>query len=75
MAVTKSTEKSRLAGCNLIDSGIRQEMDVIIVAIRKKDGLMEFNPSSQTLIEQGDTLIALGKSNDLDKLADILAGE
>jgi len=32
------SEKSRLNGANLIDSGIRQEMDVIIVAIRTKEG-------------------------------------
>ena len=67
-------EMSRLNGLTLIDSGIRQEMDVIIVAIRKRDGEMKFNPSSQTRIEAGDTLISLGKSNDLAKLAQILSG-
>ena len=46
---------------------------MIIVAIRKKDGEMKFNPSSQTRIEAGDTLVSLGKSNDLEKLADILS--
>jgi voltage-gated potassium channel len=66
-------EMSRLNGLTLVDSGIRQEMDVIIVAIRKKDGEMKFNPSSQTRIEAGDTLVSLGKSNDLEKLADILS--
>ena len=45
------------------------------MAIRKKDGDMEFNPSSQTRIETGDTLISLGKSNDLEKLASILSGD
>jgi voltage-gated potassium channel len=69
------SEKSRLNGANLIDSGIRQEMDVIIVAIRTKEGEMKFNPSSQTRIEAGDTLISLGKSNDLEKLAAILSGD
>ena len=64
---------SRLNGLTLIDSGIRQEMDVIIIAVRKKDGEMKFNPSSQTRIEAGDTLIALGKSDDLAKLAKILS--
>lgn len=65
-------EKSLLNGRTLVESGIRQEMDVIIVAIRKKEGEMRFNPSSQTLIRSGDTLIALGKSDDLEKLAKIL---
>ncbi|MGD9074812.1 MAG: potassium channel protein [Desulfobacteraceae bacterium] len=69
------SDKSRLNGATLIDSGIRQEMDVIIVAIRTREGEMRFNPSSQTRIEAGDTLISLGKSNDLEKLATILSGE
>lgn len=65
---------SRLNGLKLMDSGIRKEMDIIIVAIRKKSGEMAFNPSSGTLIEAGDTLIALGKNEDLNKLGKILAG-
>lgn len=67
--------KSRLSGSTLIDSGIRQQMDVIIVAIKKKDGDMRFNPSSQTRIEAGDILISLGKSDDLQRLSEILSGE
>jgi len=67
-------EKSSLKGASLIDSGIRQNMDIIIIAIRKKNNEMKFNPSSQTRIESGDTLISLGKSNDLQELAAILAG-
>lgn len=69
------SEKSRLNGTTLMDSGIRQEMDVIIVAKRAKGGEMTFNPSSLTLIEAGDTLIALGASNDLEKLASVLSGD
>jgi voltage-gated potassium channel len=64
---------SHLNGVTLIDSGIRQDMDVIIVAIRNRDGEMSFNPSSHTRIESGDTLISLGKSDDLKKLATILS--
>ena len=67
-------EGSRLKGLNLVDSGIRQEMDIIIVAIRKSDGKMNFNPSSQTLIESGDMLIAMGRTVDLDRLSEILGG-
>lgn len=64
---------SKLKGLTLVDSGIRQELDIIIVAIRKSDGKMGFNPSSQTLIESGDTLIAMGRTDDLDRLSAILA--
>jgi voltage-gated potassium channel len=68
-------DRSRLKGVTLADSGIRQEMNVIIVAIRKENGKMAFNPSSGTRIEIGDTLIALGPDNDLKKLSAILSGE
>ena len=67
------SEKSPLRGITLVDSGIRQETDVIIVAIRKQRGEMKFNPSSQTRIEAGDTLISLGKKDDLKKLQKILS--
>ena len=67
-------EASRLNGMTLVNSGIRQEMDVIIVAVRKSDGKMIFNPSSQTLIQSNDTLIAMGRTGDLDRLSDILKG-
>jgi len=48
------SEGSRLNGITLIDSGIRQQMDVIMVAIRRGDGEMRFNPSSDTYIRSGD---------------------
>ena len=67
-------ERSRLKGVTLLESRIRQEMDVIIVAIRKKDGEMLFNPSSGSRIKAGDTLIALGHSSGLEALASISAG-
>jgi voltage-gated potassium channel len=67
-------EESKLKGRTLVNSGIRQDMDIIIVAIRKSSGKMSFNPSSQTPIESGDTLIALGRTVDLDRLSVILAG-
>jgi voltage-gated potassium channel len=67
-------ERSSLRGVTLADSGIRQEMNVMIVAIRKKDGEMTFNPSSRSRIETGDTLIALGQKNELKRLSSILSG-
>jgi voltage-gated potassium channel len=57
-----------LADVPLVDSGIRKELDLIIVAIKKADGTMLFNPASHTTIQIGDTLIALGKRSSLIKL-------
>jgi voltage-gated potassium channel len=59
---------SKLADVALVDSGIRKELDLIIVAIKKADGKMLFNPASHTTIQIGDTLIALGQRSSLIKL-------
>lgn len=64
--------KSRLADVALIDSGIRKEFDLIIVAIKKADGEMLFNPASHSRIQIGDTLIALGQRSSLIKLEQLL---
>lgn len=73
MGESEVGEGSALNGLTLIDSGIRRDLDIIIVAIRKKSGEMKFNPSSQTRIEAGDILISLGKSEDVVRLARILS--
>lgn len=67
-------EGSKLNGVTLLESAIRQEMNIIIVAIRKRNGEMSFNPSSQTRIESGDTLISLGQKRDLQRLSEMLGG-
>jgi len=63
---------SQLHKVMLKDSGIRQELDLIIVAIRKQSGDMLYNPRFDALIEKGDTLIALGRKDNLLKLAEKL---
>ncbi len=66
------TEKSELVGKDLIESKIRPRFDLIIVAIKKADGKMIFNPSPQSIIELNDTLLAIGKQDNLTKLQKIL---
>ena len=61
-------EGSTLIDQTLVDSGIRQEMDVIIIGIKQEDDTMIFNPSSHTTINRGDTLIAMGRNKDLERL-------
>ena len=63
---------SKLADVALVDSGIRKELDLIIVAIKKADGTMLFNPASHTTVQIGDTLIALGQRSSLIKLEQLL---
>ncbi|MEJ2673284.1 MAG: NAD-binding protein [Deltaproteobacteria bacterium] len=56
---------SPLLGVPLKDSGIRQKLNLILVAIKRADGEMLFNPSHETPILAGDTLIALGLRKNL----------
>ncbi|NVM21993.1 MAG: potassium channel protein [Desulfobacterales bacterium] len=63
---------SKLIDMALQDSGIRQDLDLIIVAIRKPGGDMLFNPSSQTKLQGGDTVVAIGEKQHLERLDKIL---
>lgn len=66
-------EDSPLVDQTLVDSGIRQDMDIIIIGIKQEDDTMIFNPSSKSKINRGDTLIAMGRNKDLEKLRKALA--
>lgn len=53
---------SDLINKTLMSSDIRKQLGIIIVAIKKiNSDSMLFNPSSQALLEEGDTLITLGE--------------
>lgn len=64
-------EGSSLTGVKLKDSVVRSQLNIIIVAIKKKDGTKVFNPSSETEISTHDILISLGSSENLQKLDEI----
>jgi len=63
---------SNLVNVMLKDSGIRQQFNLIIIAIKKLDGNMLFNPSFEAVVEAGDTVIAVGQEGNLQKLEKIL---
>jgi len=59
------SEKSKLANIMLKDSGIRQKFNLILIAIKKADGSMIFNPSYESVFRAGDTVIAVGRNDNL----------
>jgi voltage-gated potassium channel len=59
---------SELVNVQLKDSGIRQNYNLIIIAIKKSDGEMLFNPSFEAVIAPNDTVIAVGEAGNLQKL-------
>ena len=59
---------SRLVNNTLDETGIGRDFKIIIVAVKRPQGEMEFKPTSETIINAGDTLIALDESSQLRKL-------
>lgn len=62
------SEKSNLVNKSLMDSNIRKEHDLIVVAIKRYNGEMLFNPSPQTKILPEDTLVILGEHEHIKEL-------
>jgi voltage-gated potassium channel len=54
-----------LAGQTIASAGIRQKFGVIIVGIQHPDGSMEFNPPPETAMKGGDSLVILGRQEEL----------
>jgi voltage-gated potassium channel len=65
-------EGSELVGKTLDQSGIGKDLGIIVVAIRHSGGEMKFNPTFRTVMEAGDTLIAVGETSKLKKLEELV---
>jgi voltage-gated potassium channel len=63
---------SPLTGSSLKDFGIREKTNIIIAAIVSREGQTIFNPSGDTIIEPGATLIGLGMRNDIKQLEQLV---
>lgn len=61
-------ENSVYNGKTLEEAKIGRDLGVIILAIKNTDGKIMFNPSAKTVINSGDTLIAIGELSKLKKL-------
>jgi len=62
---------SGLVGQSLDQCGIGRDLGIIIVAIKQQNGEMKFNPTFRTMIEAGDTLIAVGETSKLKLLEEM----
>jgi voltage-gated potassium channel len=59
---------SALAGAQIKDTGIRRELGIIVVAVKRDHEGMLFNPAPEQVLAAGDTLITLGHRQQLDRL-------
>jgi voltage-gated potassium channel len=62
---------SQLAGKSLDESRIRRDLGIIVIAIKKPNGTMSFNPEGAAVLDAGDLMIALGHRQQLDRLAQL----
>src|SRR6185369_1168385 len=75
-----SIEQVKVAsGSIMVSKSIREmqigrDVGVIVMAIRKADGRMMFNPPADTAVEGGDFLIVMGRPDNLRALEALLAG-
>ena len=72
MEEAKLSTKSNLIGKSLIDSYLRRDYGVIIVAIKKMSGEMIFNPMPSETLEAGDVIVVIGKKEDLKRMSEVL---
>jgi voltage-gated potassium channel len=64
---------SPLAGHSILATGLRQKYGAIVVAVKKGNDHMQFNPSPEYRIDSGDRLIILGAGEKLDEIAKLAA--
>jgi voltage-gated potassium channel len=64
-------EHSGFASRTLEQLNIRRELGVIVLAIRRATGAMNFNPAADALISGGDYLIAMGEPDNLRRLEEM----
>jgi voltage-gated potassium channel len=59
---------SPLDGKSVAASGIRSQLRLILVAIKHRDGRLAFNPADDVAVVAGDTLITLGRRDELARI-------
>ncbi|KGO34726.1 MAG: NAD-binding protein [Desulfoprunum sp.] len=64
---------SPLVGKTIVTSNLRRDFGVIIVAIKKADNGMIFNPGPQAIIDPLDVIVAIGKQEDMKRMRRALA--
>jgi voltage-gated potassium channel len=62
------------SGRKLRDTNILSELNVIIVAIRRRNGQMTFNPSGDVILDAGDILITIGRAESLFHMSELAKG-
>jgi voltage-gated potassium channel len=63
---------SPIIGHSLKNAGIRRDVGVIVIGIRRADGRLEFNPSADEVLNEHDILIGIGNPEQIERLRKML---
>lgn len=63
---------SRLAGNSIKNAGIRRDLGVIVIGIRRATGQFEFNPAADEILHEKDILIGIGSPDQIEKLRNMV---
>ncbi len=69
----KINGQSPLAGTTVGSSGIHHQFGIMVLAVRRSDGEIRFNPTAVDPIQAGDFLIVMGEPAQLGKLEALAA--
>jgi len=61
-------DRSGLVGKTIIEANVRQRFGLIVVGIQRRGGRMEFNPPGDAVMQAGDQLVVLGRTDGLRQL-------
>ena len=67
----KIEKDSSLIDTSIAEAGVRNKFDIIIIGIYQATGEWIYNPGSDTRLSLHDTLIVIGKNEDLLKMQEI----
>jgi len=61
-------DHSGLVGKTIMETNMRQRFGLIVVGNQRRTGRMEFNPAADAVIQAGDQLVVLGRTDGLREL-------
>ena len=66
---------SRFDGRTPCDCGLAEDQGLVLIAVKRASGHLEFNPGPKVLLAEGDKLIVLGQPESLKRLESVIRSQ
>jgi len=57
------------------DCGLAEDQGLVLIAVKRASGHLEFNPGPKVLLAEGDKLIVLGQPESLKRLESVIRSQ